>query len=55
MGWKDEIKLRIQETLEYFVSEFPADEYPDVWKSPVSGFAGGITPIDLHDILQLLE
>lgn len=51
--WKlvEEIDL----TIDYFVVEFPEEQFPQVWNDPISHFSGGVSPNDLLKIKALLE
>jgi len=41
-------------TLDYFVVEFPEDQFPQVWNDPISHYSGGISPNDLLKIKAAL-
>lgn len=46
----DEIDI----TLDYFYTEFPEEQFPQVWNDPICHFAGGLSPNDLRKIRVML-
>lgn len=45
----------IKHTLEYFDSEFPSEQYPQVWCDPISAHGGGVSPNDLLQVISALQ